>query len=39
MSIDRYSELVVAPMVNALCGKVASTIMRGAEGGVCNLSV
>ena len=37
MSIDRYSELVVAPMVNALCGKVASTIMRGAEGGVCNL--
>lgn len=37
LSIDRYSELVVAPMVNALCGKVASTIMRGAEGGVCNL--
>lgn len=37
MSIDRYSELVVAPMVNALCGKVASTIMRGSEGGVCNL--
>lgn len=37
MSIDRYSELVIAPMVNALCGKVASTIMRGAEGGVCNL--
>ena len=37
MSIDRYSELVVAPMVNALCGKVAATIMRGSEGGVCNL--
>lgn len=37
MSIDRYSELVVAPMVNALCGKVASTVMRGSEGGVCNL--
>ena len=37
MSIDRYSELVMAPMVNALCGKVASTVMRGAEGGVCNL--
>lgn len=37
MSIDRYSELVMAPMVNALCGKVASTIMRGSEGGVCNL--
>ncbi len=37
MSIDRYSELVVAPMVNALCGKVASTVMKGSEGGVCNL--
>lgn len=37
MSIDRYSELIVAPMVNALCGKVAATIMRGSEGGVCNL--
>lgn len=37
MSIDRYSELVIAPMVNALCGKVAATIMAGAEGGVCNL--
>jgi hypothetical protein len=38
MSIDRYSELVMAPMVNALCGKVASTIMKGSEGGVCNLT-
>ena len=37
MSIDRYSELVMAPMVNALCGKVASAIMKGSEGGVCNL--
>jgi hypothetical protein len=37
MSIDNYSELVIAPMVNALCGKVAQTIMNGAEGGVCNL--
>jgi hypothetical protein len=37
MSIDHYSELVMAPMVNALCGKVASTIMKGADGGVCNL--
>lgn len=37
MSIDRYSELVMAPMTNALCGKVASTIMKGSEGGVCNL--
>lgn len=37
MSIDRYSELVIAPMVNALCGKVAQTVMSGSEGGVCNL--
>lgn len=37
VSIDRYSELVIAPMVNALCGKVAQTIMNGSEGGVCNL--
>lgn len=37
MSIDNYSELVIAPMVNALCGKVAQTIMNGSEGGVCNL--
>ena len=37
MSIDKYSELVIAPMVNALCGKVAATIMAGADGGVCNL--
>jgi hypothetical protein len=35
--MDRFSELVMAPMVNALCGKVAQTIMNGAEGGVCNL--
>jgi hypothetical protein len=38
MSIDRYSELVMAPMVNNLCGKVASTIMKGSEGGVCNFT-
>lgn len=37
MSIDRYSELVMAPMVNNLCGKVAFTIMKGSEGGVSNL--
>ena len=37
MSIDRFSELVMAPMVNNLCAKVASTIMLGSEGGVSNL--
>jgi hypothetical protein len=39
MSIDRYSELVMAPMVNNLCGKVASIIMKGSEGGVSNCVV
>lgn len=36
MSIDNYSELVTAPMVNNLAGKVALDIMMGSEGGVCN---
>src|SRR5712671_3510847 len=37
MSIDDYSEIVLAPMINNLAGKVASTVMLGSEGGVCNL--
>lgn len=36
MSIDNFSDLVMAPMVNALAGKVALDIMLGSEGGVCN---
>lgn len=36
MSIDNYSEIVMAPMINNLCGKVASTVMLASEGGVCN---
>ncbi len=36
MSLDDYSERVLAPMVNALAGQVAATIMNGSEGGVCN---
>jgi hypothetical protein len=36
MSIDDYSEIVMAPMINNLAGKVASTVMQGSEGGVCN---
>lgn len=36
MSLDDYSERVLAPMVNNLAGNVAGTIMQGAEGGVCN---
>lgn len=36
MSIDNYSELVMAPMMNNLAGKVALNVMLGSEGGVCN---
>jgi hypothetical protein len=36
MSLDDYSERVLSPMINNLGGAVASTIMGGAEGGVCN---
>lgn len=36
MSIDNYSELTMAPMMNNLAGKVALDIMTGSEGGVCN---
>lgn len=36
MSMDDYSERVLAPMINNLAGDVAVTIMRGVEGGVSN---
>lgn len=36
MSLDDYSEIVLAPMINNLAGKVASTVMLASEGGVCN---
>lgn len=36
MAIDDYSELVLAPMINNLAGKVAQVVMEGSEGGVCN---
>lgn len=36
MSLDDYSERILAPMVNNLAGSVANTIMQGVEGGVCN---
>jgi len=36
MSIDDYSEIVLAPMINNLAGKVAQVVMEGSEGGVCN---
>lgn len=37
LSLDDYSRRVLAPMVNNLAGAVAVDIMRGAEGGICNL--
>ena len=36
MSIDDYSEIIIAPMINNLAGKVAATVMLASEGGVCN---
>ena len=36
MSLDDYSEIVMAPMINNLAGKVAQDVMNGSEGGVCN---
>src|SRR6185369_11975401 len=38
MSIDDFSELTLAPMINNLAGKVALDIMTGSEGGVCNFT-
>lgn len=37
LSLDDYSERVLAPQVNNLAGNVASTIMTGSEGGIANL--
>lgn len=36
MSIDNYSEIILAPMINNLAGAVAQNVMNGAETGVCN---
>lgn len=37
MSLDDYSERVLAPQINNLAGAVAADIMSGVETGVCNL--
>jgi len=37
MSIDDYSERVLAPAINNLAGSVAYDIMTGTEGGICNI--
>ncbi len=36
LSLDDYSERILAPMVNNLAGAVAADVMSGIEGGVCN---
>lgn len=36
LSLDDYSERILAPMVNNLAGAVAADVMSGVEGGVCN---
>mgnify|MGYP000166760630 CR=1 FL=1 len=38
MSLDDFSERVLAPMVNNLAGAVAVNVMTGAEGGVANFA-
>jgi hypothetical protein len=37
MSLDDYSERVLAPCINNLAGAIAANIMSGVEGGICNL--
>lgn len=37
MSLDDYSERVLAPMVNNLAGAVAADVISGTEAGVCNI--
>lgn len=37
LSVDDYSERFLLPSMNNLAGNIASTIMAGSEGGVCNI--
>jgi len=37
LSVDDYSERFLMPAMNNLAGNIASTIMAGSEGGVCNM--
>src|SRR5690606_32511662 len=36
MSIDNYSEIILAPMINNLAGKVAQNVINACETGCCN---
>ncbi len=37
LSLDDFSERILAPMINDLAGNVAATVMGSADGGICNL--
>jgi hypothetical protein len=37
LSVDDYAERFLLPAMNNLAGNIASSIMAGSEGGVCNL--
>lgn len=36
MSLDDFSKRIIAPAINTIAGLVATNIMAGSEGGVCN---
>lgn len=38
LSMDDFSQRILAPMVNNLAGGIASTIMASADGGICNMT-
>lgn len=38
LSLDDYSERILAPMINNLAGAVAADVMSSVEGGICNLT-
>jgi hypothetical protein len=38
LSLDDYSKRILAPMVNNLAGTVATDIISGADGGICNIT-
>lgn len=37
LSVDDYSERFLLPAMNNLAGNIATTIMAGSEGGICNI--
>ena len=37
LSLDDYAERIILPAMNALAGKVSTTVMAGCEGGISNI--